>query len=130
MCCLLVFATKMQWDRYRPVLAGLYVAAIPFFVALYKAMKLLQYIDANKAFSVLSMSALRHIKYCAVTIAGLFVIGMPYIYRAADQDDAPGVLAIGLIIVFASIVIAVFAAVLERLLESAMAIKSENDLTV
>ncbi|MDG0933775.1 DUF2975 domain-containing protein, partial [Bacillus paranthracis] len=37
---------------------------------------------------------------------------------------------VGLIIVFASLVISVFAAILQRLLQEAIHIKSENDLTV
>ena len=37
---------------------------------------------------------------------------------------------VGLVIIFASMVIAVFAAVLQRLLQEAIDIKSENDLTV
>ena len=41
----------------------MYVAAIPFFVALYQAFKLLSYIDKNQAFSELSVKALKKIKY-------------------------------------------------------------------
>ena len=48
----------------------------------------------------------------------------------AEIDDAPGIIVIGLVIIFASMVIAVFAAVLQRLLQEAIDIKSENDLTV
>lgn len=117
-------------DEYRPVLAGLYVPAIPFFYALYQTLKLLTYIDKNKAFSQLSVTALRKIKYCGLAISGCFIAGLPWIYRAAQSDDAPGVMLIGLIFAGASLVVAVFAAVLERLLRSAIAIKSENDLTV
>lgn len=47
----------------------LYVTAIPFYFALYQAFKLLSYIDKNKAFSSLSVRALKNIKYCAVTIS-------------------------------------------------------------
>lgn len=115
---------------YRPILAGLYVPAIPFFIALYQSLKLLGYIDKNKAFSELSVAALKNIKYCAVVISGMFAVGMPYIYRAAEQDDAPGVIVLGLGIAFASFVIATFAGVLQRLLQNAISIKSENDLTV
>lgn len=115
---------------YRPILLGLYVPAIPFFFALYQTLKLLSYIDKNKAFSDLSVRALRSIKYCAVTITALFSAGMPYIYTVADRDDAPGVLAIALVITVASAAIAVFAAVLQKLLQNAIDIKSENDLTV
>lgn len=115
---------------YRLILAGLYMPAIPFFIALYQTLKLLGYIDKNQAFSQASVDTLGHIKHCAVIIGGLFAAGMPYIYIVADKDDAPGVVMLGLVITFASLVIAVFAAVLQRLLGDAIAIKSENDLTV
>jgi hypothetical protein len=115
---------------YDPILLGMYVTAIPFFIALYQTLKLLNYIDTNKAFSPLSVKALKNIKYCAIIISAWYTVGMPYIFYVADQDDAPGVVAIGLVIIFASFVIAVFAAVLQRLLQNAIAIKTENDLTV
>jgi hypothetical protein len=46
------------------------------------------------------------------------------------KSGAPGGIVIGLVIIFASIVIAVFAAVLQKLLRNAIDIKSENDLTI
>lgn len=115
---------------YRPILLGLYIPAIPFYIALYQALKLLDYIDKNNAFSGLSVQALKKIKYCAIIISALFAAGMPYIYVVADRDDAPGVIVIGLVIIGASLVIAVFSAVLQKLLQNAIDIKSENDLTV
>ncbi|WP_410511748.1 DUF2975 domain-containing protein [Paenibacillus sp. BR2-3] len=113
-----------------PVIISLYVAAIPYFVALYQALRLLSYIDKNKAFSELSVRALKNIKYCAFTISILFAACMPFLFFMAQEDDAPGLAALGLVITFASIVIAVFAAVLQKLLKNAIDIKSENDLTV
>jgi MFS family permease len=115
---------------YRPILIGMYVPAIPFFFALFQSLKLLGYIDKNTAFSHLSVKALKNIKYCGIAISALYAAGMPYIFHAADRDDAPGVVAIALVIIFASAVIAVFAALLQRLLQNAIDIKSENDLTV
>ena len=112
------------------ILIDLYAAAIPFYFALYQAFKLLSYIDKNKAFSDLSVKALKTIKYCAITISILFAAGMPLFYLIGDKDDAPGVIVLGLVIIFASMVIAVFAAVLQRLLQEAIDIKSENDLIV
>jgi len=117
-------------DGYDPILLGMYVPAIPFFIALYQAWKLLSYIDKNKAFSDLSVKALKNIKYCAITISALYAAGIPYIFYVADKDDAPGVAAMGLVIIFASVVIAAFAALLQKLLQNAIEIKSENDLTV
>lgn len=112
------------------ILAVMYVAAIPFFVALYQAFKLLIYIDKGEAFSELSVTSLKKIKNCAIIIGGLYVIGMPFIYIFADRDDAPGVILIGMFFILASMIIAVFAAVLQRLLQEAIHIKSENDLIV
>ncbi|KEK21878.1 DUF2975 domain-containing protein [Bacillus gaemokensis] len=113
-----------------PILIIMYVSVIPFFVALYQAFRLLSYIDKNKAFSKLSVRALKNIKYCAITISILYVVGMPLFYFMAEIDDAPGIILIGLVVIFASMVIAVFAAVLQKLLKDAIDIKSENDLTV
>ncbi len=115
---------------YDPILLGMYLPAIPFFMALYQGFKLLTYIDSNTAFSPDSLQALKTIKSCAIIISVLYALGMPYIFRVADKDDAPGVVLIGLIIISASIVIAVFAAVLQKLFQNGLEIKSENDLTV
>ena len=112
------------------VLIDLYATTIPFYFALYQAYKLLSYIDKNNAFSELSVRALKNIKYCAITISILYVAGMPLFYLVGEVDDAPGSIFIGMVMIFASMVIAVFAAVLEKLLKNAIDIKSENDLTV
>lgn len=117
------------WD-YGPILLGLYLPAVPFFYALYQGMKLLGYIDADTAFSRLSVVALKKIQWCAAGIALYFAAWLPYLYHMAQLEDAPGVLALGLIVTFAAMVIAVFAAVLRRLFERAMEIKTEHDLTV
>ena len=107
----------------------MYGAAVPFYFALYQAFNLLRYIDENTAFSELSVKALKNIKCCAITISGLYVLGLPLFHFIAKKVDPPIVL-MGLIIIFASLVIAVFAAILQRLLQEAINIKSENDLTV
>ncbi len=120
---------KFAYLQY-PFLIGLYVTAIVFFVVLYQTLKLLSYIDKNQAFSELSVSALKTIKYCAITISALYVVFMPLLYLMAEVDDAPGIILIGMVIIFGCVVVAVFAAVLQKLLKNAIDIKSENDLTV
>lgn len=114
----------------RLVFLDLYATAPPYYFALYQAYTLLNYIDRNEAFSELSVRALNLIKWCALAISALFVLGMPLFYLLAERDDAPGIILIGMAMVFASLVIAVFAAVLQKLLKNVIAIKSENDLTV
>ncbi|XLP24786.1 DUF2975 domain-containing protein [Bacillus toyonensis] len=112
------------------VFINLYATAIPYYFALYQTFKLLNYIDKNNEFSKLSVKSLKNIKNSALTISVLYVLGMPLFYLVAERDDAPGIIIIGMIMIFASMVIAVFAAVLQRLLKDAINIKSENDLTV
>jgi hypothetical protein len=112
------------------ILMIMYISAIPFYFALYQSFNLLSYIDKNQAFSELSVEALKKIKNCAIIISGLYAVALPFVFIMAEVDDAPGLVIVGMIPIFASIVIAVFAAVLQRLLQEAITIKSENDLTV
>ncbi|WP_337019087.1 DUF2975 domain-containing protein [Oceanobacillus massiliensis] len=111
-----------------PVLIGLYLTAIPLFIALYQAIRLLRFIDNEDAFSESSVNSLKLIKYSAITISILYVIGA--VLLMSQNALHPGVAIIGFIIFFASAVIAVFAGVLQKLLRNAIDIKSENDLTV
>ncbi len=114
-----------------PVIIYMYLASIPFFAALYQAFKLLGYIGQNQVFSLSAVKALRTIKYCAVTLSVLIIMAVVYIGTQHNKDDDPaGAIAIGLITSFISIVIATAAAVFEKLLQSAVDLKSENDLTV
>lgn len=113
-----------------PIIIGMYLSMIPYFGALYQSFKLLSYIDKNEAFSQMSVNALQKIKFCAMIISGLYVLILPFVYFVAEIDDAPGLIIVGMVPIFAALVIAVFAAVLQRLLQDAINIKSENDLTV
>lgn len=113
-----------------PIAAGMYITAIPFYFALFQVWELLGLIDDNYAFSYESVDSLRKIKISAYAITGIYTLMLPILYIIAEVDDAPGILAIPLIVTFAAMVIAVFAAVLEKLLREAVNIKSDNDLTI
>ena len=113
-----------------PLIIYGYIASIPFFIALYQAFKLLGYVDHNQVFSQPAVNAVRTIKYCAITTSGFIVLGILYIRLCAHGDDPAGPTALGILTTFASIVIAAGAAIFERLLQNAVEIKSENDLTV
>lgn len=115
--------------RY-PILIGLYATAIPFFAAIYQAFLLLNYIDSNSAFSSLSVRALRRIKYSGVVMTVILMLFMPIFFMIAEADDAPGVVLFGFLFACLPIVVSVFAAVLQKLLQNAIEMKSENELTV
>ncbi|GAB4026058.1 DUF2975 domain-containing protein [Spirosoma gilvum] len=108
-----------------------YAVSIAFFIGLYKAFKLLGYIGQNKAFSSDSVSALKSIKYCALTFSGLIMLAGLYIKIAHHKDDDPaGFLAMCIVTIFASLVVATAAAIVEKILQNAVDMKSENDLTI
>lgn len=113
-----------------PIIIGLYLSAIPYFIALYQSFKLVNYIDKDVSFSELSNHSLNKIKWCAMIISGLYVLILPFIADLAQMDDAPGLILMALVPIFASLVITVFAALLQRIFKEARDIKSENDLTV
>ena len=112
------------------VMATYYLSAFIYFFALWKAFQLLQLIDRKEAFSIASVQALQAIKFCAYGIAISHLLVLPLFYVFAEIDDAPGVIVVGLVVPFASMVIAIFAAVLQKLLYEAVEMKFENDLMI
>lgn len=108
-----------------------YAASIAFFVALYKAFKLLGYIGQNQVFSSNAVKALKSIKYCAIVLSILIVLAGVYIrIFHSKEDDPAGFLGMCILTTFVSIVVATVAAIFERILRNAIDMKSENDLTI
>jgi hypothetical protein len=108
-----------------------YASSIAFFVALYKAFKLLGYIRQNKLFSLNSVRTLRSIKYCAIISSILIAMAGLYIKIFHNKEDDPaGFLAMSLILTFISIAVATAVAVIEKVLQNAIDMKTENDLTI
>ncbi len=113
-----------------PFLACVYIVSIAFFVGLYQTFKLLRYIGQNKVFSQPAVKALRTIKYCATSLVGFIVAAEAYLFIARPGDDIAGGVFMGLLMIFVFGVITIVATMFERILQNAVDIKSENDLTV
>ena len=113
-----------------PLIIYAYMGSIPFFVGLYQGIKLLGYIDRSQVFSQSSVNVVRNIRNCAIAFSGFIVLGILYIILFVKGEDPAGVTALGMTTTFASIVIATAAAVFQKLLQNAVDMKSENDLTV
>lgn len=125
-------ATNFEIYFKDPFLALVYAGSIPFFIALYQAFKVLGYVGQNKVFSPEVVKALRTIKYCALAIIGFVVAEEIFIMLMNNRDsDNPGApVFMGVLITFPSLVVATAAAMFERILQNAVDIKSENDLTI
>lgn len=122
-------ATTFEIYFKDPFLAYAYTASIAFFAALYQAFKLLGYMGRNEIFSQRSVRALRTIKLCGVAIIG-FVAGGLFWIMLNNSDDRAGGVFMGAMIAFGSLIVTAAAALFERLLQNAVDMKSENDLTV
>ncbi len=113
-----------------PFIIYIYIGSIPFFVGLYQAFKLLNLIDANKAFSQGAVNTLKNMKFASLSLIGFIALALLFIRFFAHGDDPAGPTMLGIIASFAAAVIATAAAVFQRLLQNAVDLKSENDLTV
>ena len=126
-----VNATQFEIYFKDPFLAYIYLAFVPFFVALYQAFKMLGYVRRDEIFSRRAVRALRVIKYCALITATFILGALSYIFIfVRGTDDIAGGVAMGLFIIIVSAIIAAAAAMFERILQNAVDIKVENDLTV
>ena len=126
-----VNATLFEIYFKDPFLVYVYIASISFFVILYQVFKLLGYIGQNKIFSLDSVKALRTIKYCAIILVA-FITGAEayfFIIQRSKEDIAGGV-AMGILMIFICAIIGTAAAVFEKILQNAVDMKSENDLTI
>ena len=112
-----------------PFLAYAYLGSIPFFVGLIHGIQVLGFAGRGVPFSPAAVRSLRTIKYCAIALVGFVAVGEVFILSNRSDDHAGGV-AMGVFIAFASIVVATAMAILERAAQSAVDLKSENDLTV
>jgi hypothetical protein len=98
-----------------------YASSIAFFVALYKAFKLLGYISQNKLFSATAVRTLRSIKHCAITLSILIAMAGLYIGIFHNKEDDPaGFLAMCIVTTFISVVVATTVAVIEKKLQNAI----------
>jgi hypothetical protein len=113
-----------------PFVLLVYIGSVPFFAALFQAFKVLGYARHNTVFSKEAVNALRTIKYYALAIIGFVVAEEIFILLNHGSDDATGGIAMGILITFGCVLIATAAAMFERILQTAVDLKSENDLTV
>src|SRR6266480_2264021 len=110
-----------------PFIIYIYIASTPFFIGLYQAFKLLNFIDANKAFSQAAVNTLKNMKFASLSLIGFIALAEFYIRFFAHGDDPAGPTALGILASFAAIVIATAAAVFQKLLQNAVDIQSEKD---
>jgi Protein of unknown function (DUF2975) len=119
-------ATTFEIYFKDPFLAYAYVGATPFFVALYRAFGLFGHVRQTRAFSQVTVDALRAIKQCAITLIGFVAGGVVFIILCGDKEDRPPGVVMSFLIASASGVVAVAAARFARNLENTLRRRSEG----
>jgi hypothetical protein len=106
-----------------PFLAYVYAASIFFFVAVYQAFRLFGLLGRNEGSSERSVKALRTIKYCAIALAASIVAAQCYLFIVIRDrsDDIAGGVAMSLLLLLISVVMATVAAVFQRRVQSGLA---------
>lgn len=114
-----------------PLILYAYASSIAFFAALYKAFQILGFIRKNELFTANTVKALKSIKFCAIILCVLIAVAGIYIRIFHHLDDDPaGFLSMCMILIFIGIAVATAVAVLEKVLQNAIDMKNENDLTI
>lgn len=109
-----------------PFLAYAYTASILLFTALYQAFKVLGFVRESQAFSPATVKALRIIKCCATALIAFIVGAEAYLFVVQrGKDDIAGGVAMGLVMLFVSLVLAAAAAMFERISQNAADTKSD-----
>lgn len=111
-----------------PLLIGIQLTLLPFLLGIYDALLLSRMAQKGEALSHDAAGRLRRIRSCAFLIALLYAAGFLVLLQLVDMS--PGIALLGLLIFFASMMIALVAGILLELLLEALAIKEEHDLTV
>ncbi|MEZ5014403.1 MAG: DUF2975 domain-containing protein [Chitinophagales bacterium] len=114
-----------------PLILYGYATSVGFFVALLKVFKLLGAIGRDELFTLASVKKVRSMKYCAI-IVGVMVIGAGVYIRLFHDpaDDPAGFLGMSFLGAFVSAVVAIALSVFEKVLQRAVDMRSENDLTI
>lgn len=111
-----------------PILIGIYLTCIPFYLAIYESFKLLVLIGKDNVFTQDACKSLRVVSFSSIAVSVLYVIGL--VILMVENAMPPGLFLLGIAIIFACIIIAIFTGVLKVLLNKMVEIKKENDFTV
>ena len=109
-------------------LAYVYLGFVPFFVGLYQVFWVLGYVGNNSFSSKAVVQSLRAIKYCAVVFLGVFAASALFLF-SSDPEDRPAGVFMRLLLIVPSIVVAIGAAWMERVVENTVDGKSGSSVT-
>lgn len=103
-----------------PFIIYMYVATIPFFTGLFQSFKLLGFAEKNTIISNAAIKSVKTIRQCALATIGFIAAADVYLFIfQRGKDDIAGGVAMGLLIILISLVIAAAATIFQNILQSA-----------
>ena len=115
---------------YKPILIGVSISMLPFLFIFYQSLLLLNLIYKNLSLTEYLVNSFKITKLTSLLISLLYLVGSPYVFIVAEKDDAPGVVALNLLLIIGPFTVGVFASILQKLLINAIDYKSETELTI
>lgn len=109
---------------------SLYLSAIASLLIIYYMYRMLSLVDNDRAFSVMSLIYVRAIFRLTIMEFIVLIGTVPFVYYIADNDDAPGVMIIGLGMLIIPLAVATFVSIIEKLLKNAIELKLDYELTI
>ncbi len=100
-----------------------YTASIAFFTVVYQAFRLLGNVGQNKASSFDSVQRLKVVRYYTLVLIGFVAAAVAYLMIIRPEDDIAGGVAMGLMIIFISAIVAAVVNVLEGIVRSGVGVK-------
>lgn len=118
-----VTATVAEIYFEDPFLAYVYVASVPFFMALWRIFVMLGQAERGRLLSQETVTGLQFVKYCALSIIGFVAIAEVIILSNASDDHAGGVF-MGILVTLGALVVAIGAMRSARAVRDALAAPS------
>lgn len=105
---------ELLWVKY-PMYFGFYLSGTLCLYVFYQTFRLLRLFDKGQMKDSMTHGILKTIRWSSLSISFVYLMMSPVIYYVADHEDAPGILLIELIILFAWIAVASLSIILESL---------------
>jgi len=114
-----------------PFILYSYFASIAFYFSLVEVLKILKYIGQEQLFSTASIKSIKKIKFSAFSLCFFTLLVALYIRFFNHSDDDPaGFIALCIIMILFFIAVGIAAGLIEKSLQKALQMKTENDLTI
>lgn len=106
---------ELQWANY-PMYFGFYLSGALCLYVFYQIFRLLRLVDKGQVKDSMTHGILKTIRWSSLSISLVYFVMSPVVYYVADHEDAPGILLIELIILFAWVAVASLSIILDSLL--------------